>query len=544
MRHLLAAVLAAALATAARAAGPADHVVIVANASDPDSLAVARHYAQVRAVPEANVIALPMSREETVTWRQFLDTVWEPLEAELVRRGWIDAIGMDLRDEVGRRKYAISGHQIEALVLCRGVPLRIAHDPALYHEVKPLTDHAEFQTNQASVDSELSLLAQTDTPINACVANPLYHNREPQEADRSKVVKVARLDGPTAADAMALVDRAVEAERTGLLGRAYIDKAGPHESGNRWLSEVEERIGRLGFDLTVGTGPGTFPSWSRIDAPVLYFGWYTADLNGPFALPGFRFPPGAIAVHIHSFSAQTLRSPSQGWCGPLVARGVTATVGNVFEPYLEYLHRPDLLMDALARGDDLVDAAYYALPVLSWQCVVVGDPLYRPFRVSVSTQVRTLRDLPAALAGYAVIRRMNLLEADGRPLDALAAGRLGMKEAPNLALALAMARRLAASGNREAAAWGVHDAAQAQPPGSQGWALLAEAADFLASIGRPAEAISVYRTVFEADAIPADAAVTWLSLARRVALESGDTAQAAEWKDQLDRLLTRTPAVP
>ena len=72
------------------------------------------------------------------------------------RRGWIDAIAMDLFDEVGRRKYAISGHRIVALVLCRGVPLRIAHDPLLFSEFKPYTDHVEFRTNEGAVDSELS----------------------------------------------------------------------------------------------------------------------------------------------------------------------------------------------------------------------------------------------------------------------------------------------------------------------------------------------------------------------------------------------------
>ena len=59
---------------------------------------------------------------------------------------------------------------------------------------------------------------------------------------------------------------------------------------------------------------------------------------------------GAVALHIHSFSAPTLRSDSAGWCGPFVARGVTATVGNVFEPYLDLTHRPNLLLQACRRS--------------------------------------------------------------------------------------------------------------------------------------------------------------------------------------------------
>jgi uncharacterized protein (TIGR03790 family) len=533
--RMAAAAFALAAAAGVRGAGLSDSVVILANSYDPDSLAIARHYAQVRSVPAANLIALRMSTEETITWREFVATIWQPLEDELVRRGWIDAIGMNLVDEVGRRKYAIFGHRIAALVVCRGVPLKVAHDPALYADVMPYTAHPEFRTNQGAVDSELSLLAQTDYPINASVPNPLFLDPRPSAVELARVVKVSRLDGPTAAEANGLVDLAVEAERTGLLGRAYVDIAGPHDRANRWLGSVAEEIRALGFDTTVGRGPGTFPESSRIDAPVLYFGWYTQDLNGPFTLPGLRFPPGAVAVHIHSYSAQTLRSATEGWCGPLVSRGVTATVGNVYEPYLEDLHRPDLMLDALVRGEDLVDAAYYALPVLSWQSIVIGDPLYRPFSVGLSEQLGRISALPPGLAGYAVIRRMNLDDAQGRPADAIAEGRAGLKKVPSLALALAVAQRLAASGNREAATWMVRDAVDSMPASAETWEVEREAAVLLAACGRTGEAIGVYRKLFESDGLPAGALSSWMAEARQVALASGDTAQAAEWEEELTR---------
>ncbi|HEY5080132.1 MAG TPA: TIGR03790 family protein [Opitutaceae bacterium] len=537
---LSAALVAFALAAAARGSELAERVVIVANSDAPDSLAIARHYAKVRGVPPGNVIALRMPVAETITWPEFVASIWAPLEDELVRRGWIDAIAMDLFDDVGRRKYAISGHRIAALVLCRGVPLRISHDQALYKEVGQFTAHEEFRTNQGAVDSELSLLAQTNYPINACVPNPLFGNPFPTADELSRVVKVSRLDGPTAADALGLVDLAVEAERTGILGRAYVDLAGTKEVGNRWLSATAAQLAELGFDLSVGRRPQTFQASARIDAPVLYFGWYTPDLNGPFALPGFRFPPGAVAVHIHSFSANTLRSASESWCGPLVARGATATVGNVFEPYLEYLHRPDLLLEALARGDNLVDAAYYALPVLSWQSVVIGDPLYRPFAVSLSEQLRRLSSLPPRLAGYAAIRKMNLLDAAGKNRDAIDLGQAAMREAPSLALALALAPRLQATGNGDAAAWLLNQAADSGPVSSAYWEVLREAAAFLAAHGRPGESIALYRKLFANDSIPPSVLSPWLGEARQVALDSHDAAQAAEWEDQIGRTVEKS----
>jgi uncharacterized protein (TIGR03790 family) len=530
---LLAAAIAFASASAAAGSGIADRVVLVANSDAPDSVSIARHYAEVRGVPSANIIALRMPVSETITWKQFVAAVWQPLEDELVRKGWIDAIPMELFDDVGRRKYAVSGQRIAALVLCRGVPLRIEHDPSLYRDVVPLTSHPEMRTNQGAVDSELSLLAQTDYPINACIPNPLFHNDQPTDFARAQVVKVSRLDGPSASDALHLVDLAVEAERTGLLGRAYVDIAGPHENGDRWLEAAAADIRALGYDLSVSRGPGTLPASARIDAPALYLGWYTSDMNGPFTLPGFRFPPGAIAVHVHSFSAHTLRSPTEGWCGPLLARGAAATVGNVFEPYLEYLHRPDLLMEALARGDNLVDAAYYALPVLSWQSIVIGDPLYRPFKLPLAAQTRDFSALPAQLAGYAAIRQMNLLDADGRQAEAIALGRSAMKQAPNLALALALARRLADSGGAEAATWVISSVAETADLSPSNWEVVCEAASFMSANKKSAEAIDLYRRLFAVDSIPPAVRTPWLAEARRVALEGGDTGQAAQWEEEM-----------
>jgi uncharacterized protein (TIGR03790 family) len=535
---LAAAALGLAFAAPAPGAGLAERVVIVANSDAPDSVAIARHYAQVRGVPAANLFALRMPVAETISWREFVNAIWQPLEEQLVQKGWIDAIPMDIFDDVGRRKYAVSGHRIAALVVCRGVPLRIANDPSLFKEVGAFTAHAQFRTNQGAVDSELSLLAQTDYPINAAVPNPLFDIDDPGDALLSQVVKVSRLDGPAAADAMHLVDLAVQAEQGGLLGRAYVDIAGPSEDGNRWLEATASELAGLGFDTTVGRGPGTFKETSRFDAPAFYFGWYTPDLNGPFALPGFRFPPGAVAVHIHSFSAHTLRSATEGWCGPLVARGVTATVGNVYEPYLEYLHRPDLLVKAFAQGANLVDAAYYALPMLSWQSIVIGDPLYTPLKPQTA-QSRKISEMPPQLAGYAVIRRMNLLDASGQRDEALAEGKEGMKEVPNLALALALAQRLVASGDKEQAAWVVTGAADGADTSVGNWELLRETATFLAAHQRAAEATDLYRKLFEIDQLPASVRSVWLAEARNVALDAGDVGLAAQWKEDLDLTLEK-----
>ncbi len=357
----------------------ARRVVVLANSDDPDSLRIARHYAAARGVPRENIIALPLPSDETIGWDVFVAGLWDPLLERLVAARWVDAIPMELHDYAGRRKYAVHSHRIAALVVCRGVPLRITHEPRLYGEALPFTRRTEFRTNAGAVDAELALLPMPGYPINAFVPNPLYQDERPAAEDRRRVVLVSRLDGPTAEDAMALVDGAVRAEKRGLRGRAYIDLSERDPLGNEWLEKAGAYAQELGYETIVDRGPEIFPLTTPLRRTAIYLGWYAQDLGGALAAPDFRFEPGAIALHIHSYSATTLRSPTAHWTGPLVARGAAATVGNVWEPYLHYTHRPHLLMKKLAAGATWAEAGYYALQGLSWQGVLIGDPLYRPF---------------------------------------------------------------------------------------------------------------------------------------------------------------------
>lgn len=527
--------VAAVMLTAGAKAGEenlAARVVLLANSEDPDSVRVARHYAEVRGVPLENIIALKLPLAESITWREFVVTLWGPLLDELLRAKWVDAIPMALTDPVGRRKLAVHGHRIGALVTCRGVPLKIEHDPALDLGA-PLTQRAEFRTNAGAVDSELSLLAHPNYPIAAFVPNPLFQKENPDALERLQIVRVSRLDGPSVEDALGLVDRAVATERTGLLGRAYVDMGGIHAAGDRWLEALTIQLESLGWAPAVDRDTAALPATARCDAPVLYFGWYASNLNGPFALPGFRFPPGAIAFHIHSDSAGTLRSTTTGWTGPLVARGVTATVGNVFEPYLEQTHRPDLFFRALARGARLVDAAYFSLPEFSWQAILIGDPLYRPFAVSLETQLQTLATVPPRLSSYAVLRRVNAWVASGRRDEALALARSTQRTAPSLALGLALSRLLSEAGDDESAANALGFVSLLKAIPTDEWALAREAALQLERLGRPVRAVGLWRRILATESLPRELRVAWLPEARRAANAAVDLAQATEWERAL-----------
>ena len=470
----------------------AARVILLANSRQPESVQLAEFYAAKRGVPKTNIIALPLPEAESISWRQFIDQVYRPVQYELYHRGWIDGTASSLQDRLGRARYALTGHHISYLVVCRGVPLRINEDVSLLDENAGRRVGRLLYKDEAAVDSELSLLAQSGSEITGTVPNPFFDKDDVSAVDAGTVIKVSRLDGPTFESARELVVSALEGERTGLLGRYYIDLKGPHPDGDQWLEATQRQLEALGFDGEVERTAASFDPAARFDAPVFYFGWYADDLNGPFAVEGFKFPPGAIAVHIHSFSARTLHSDTQGWCGPFVARGVAATLGNVFEPYLQLSHRPDLFFQALSQGKNFGDAAYFALPVLSWQSVAIGDPLYRPFKISLAGQLRHPDKLPAGLAPYALIRRANALLHQGKTAEAWIGLRTGLRDRPGLALAIACAKLAFAANASPDALAALNTVASMGEFGAEDWTLARDVARLLAAHGAAPAGLQVY----------------------------------------------------
>jgi uncharacterized protein (TIGR03790 family) len=522
-----------ALSAANDPASLAPRVVILANSAEPGSVALAEYYAKARSIPEANIIALHMDKAENVHWAEFIKQVYQPLQDELVKRGWIDGISSELTDDVGRRRYAISGHHIAYLVVCRGVPLRVFPEDHLYKPNPPITDNPQFRTTQGAVDSELSLLARAQYPISGFVMNPLYGVSRPTEFQEAAVVKVSRLDGPSFESARALVDHALEAEKFGLIGRAYVDIGGIDRLGDQWFELTAKELERVHFDLTVDRLPTTFPKTARFDAPALYFGWYAWNINGPFTEPGFQFPPGAVALHLHSFSGSTMQTTNVGWVAPLVARGVTATVGNVFEPYLNLTHSPPILARALLRGDNWGDAVYAAVPALSWEEIAVGDPLYRPFAISFDQQWKDREKLPDSLYPYVVLRQLQRLESEKSFEQARQLAAETMRARPSAPVALAQASLEAKSGHHaeasRAAAWvtKMTEFSPTQLP----WAI--EAAQDLLDNGQADAATEFLQKHIEDAALPPEFRIDFLTHGIAAAKAAHHEDLAAKWESDL-----------
>jgi tetratricopeptide (TPR) repeat protein len=199
------------------------------------------------------------------------------------------------------------------------------------------------------------------------------------------ILIVSRLDGPTAQIARSLVDKAIQAETTGLWGRAYFDARGLEKTnnyylGDQWILGAAELCREIGYETIVDNRPDTFSADFPMSQIAIYCGWYDGSVSGPFAQSKVEFMPGAFAYHLHSSSAASIRIADQFWIGPLLAKGATCTMGAVNEPYLTVTPNVAIFIARLmANGFTFGEAAIVAQPALSWQTTIVGDPLYRPF---------------------------------------------------------------------------------------------------------------------------------------------------------------------
>lgn len=404
-------------------------VVVVYNASVPESKEVARHYAQMRHVPAGQVFGFPMSDREEISRDEFRETLQNPLALTLADH---DLLRFDFKTVSATNgipqhlAQKVTSAKIRYLVLCYGVPLRIAEDYTL-DEPSAGSLQPEFRRNEAAVDSELACLPVLDQHflLAGPYINHLYACTNASLLNPTNdLLMVARLDGPTPAIARGLVDKALEAERDGLWGRAYFDLRGltngGYQHGDDIIREAAECCRRFGFETIVDTNAATFPVSFPMSQIAFYAGWYDENASGPFSRPTVEFMPGAFAYHLHSFSAASLRTTDRQWVGPFLAKGVTATMGCVAEPYLG--GTPDVgIFTArfLNSGFSFGEAASAAQPAFSWQTTIVGDPLYRPFSRSPKELFTDLERRHSKLLEWYDLRLVNFKLLRGSPLAEL-----------------------------------------------------------------------------------------------------------------------------
>lgn len=337
-----------------------DNVLLVVNQNDPVSRRIADYYRPRRSVPVKNVCYLSTTSEEEISWRVYRDQIERPVG--------------DCLKKAGLTEKALY------IVTTMGVPLKV--DGA----------GSGMLAEHASVDSELTLLYSklkgATYPRGGGVPNPFFMQRDsPFRHPQFPIYLVTRLAAYDFADVKAMIDRSLEARNR---GKFVIDlNSSQDEPGNNWLRNAALLLpkDRVALDATGKV------LYNQTDV-IGYAAWGSNDDNRKQRWLHFQWLPGAIATEYVSTSARTLKRPPDSWtytgwqdklhwfagspqglAADLIHEGASGASGNTYEPYLTGCARPDYLLPAYFEGRNLAESFYLSMIYLSWQGVVLGDPL-------------------------------------------------------------------------------------------------------------------------------------------------------------------------
>jgi hypothetical protein len=218
---------------------------------------------------------------------------------------------------------------------------------------------------------------------------------------------VTRVDGTTLADAQASITRAqnIRVDRTGV--RIILDEydltvaddldddplftsSDPFLAGDDY-EETRDQLSAAGWNVRYDA-TFDFIHGTEETVPLIAYASYgeNHDLSGAGENPpgnatyieSFTFAQGAIFNTAESYNGRALNGLGTLFgleqVADFLSAGGTFAVGHVFEPFTFTL--PDnefLFVHMLDRGRTWAEAAYASLPALSWQHLVVGDPLGR-----------------------------------------------------------------------------------------------------------------------------------------------------------------------
>lgn len=351
--------------------------VVIYNSDYAQSRELAQYYANKRGIPTDHLIGLECPIDDSMSRQQYDQMIRKPLFEAFVRRGWWKLTQKEVKDEKGNDVpvTVVEDSSVRVIALMRGIPFQIRRD---------IQNPPNSKEDEASVDSELCLLGLAGQNLAGAVRNPYFNQgmRFQMYQATPGLMLVGRLDAPDAETVKRMIDDAILAEKTGLRGRAVIDlaqKTGAYQEGEDWLIQSAILFREHGIPVFIDKEESLIADHWPLPDTALYFGWYAPTASGAIASQSFRFMPGAIACHLHSFSGAAIRASDRHWVGPLLRQGAAAVLGNVFEPYLSLTVHFDLLNKRLLEGYTLVESSWVATPVLSWMNVVCGDPLYRPY---------------------------------------------------------------------------------------------------------------------------------------------------------------------
>jgi len=224
-----------------------DEILIIANKDSTESGQIALYYCSKRGVPDENILSLPLGAKlnDTISRGGYEKQLAEPIRKRLLAPEFLGTIrcllttyGVPIKVS-GRRPLKNQESKLSELKesieqeqkKIEQLKQNGLADSAEYKQSSSRLDKLQLQIalingkeTNASVDSELSMVLFKNYDLYRWQPNMLK-NDVPGLSFRT--LMVSRLDGPEVRIATTgLIDKAIEAEKTGLKGITYIDSRG------------------------------------------------------------------------------------------------------------------------------------------------------------------------------------------------------------------------------------------------------------------------------------------------------------------------------
>jgi len=384
-------------------------ILVLANRNAARSVGLAKYYMEKRGIPKDNLLKLWVTDKE---WCE--REVYEKKIVPKVRRYFKEKdpnrhircllimYGIPLKVSPPKMN-TVEKKEVEELKEKRGVLNTRLQDlkGKQGDQLKEVKDELETikrrmsvlqkSDQRSSLDSEIALVLEKNYPIRKWIPNPFFMGyRNKYESRRDTVLMVSRLDGPSDDIVRRIIDDSIETEKSGLKGTAYFDARYPRpkeeqnkktgiDSGyyDRSIHLAAERVRKSGrMPVVVNDKKELFQPGECPNA-ALYCGWYSLARY----VDAFEWRRGAVGYHIASSECQTLKGNSRVWCKMMLEKGVAATIGPVSEPYVQAFPIPEIFFGLLLEGRwTLAECFALSQPFWSWQMVLIGDPLYMPFK--------------------------------------------------------------------------------------------------------------------------------------------------------------------
>lgn len=337
-----------------------EQVLVVVNRQSAVSQRIGQYYLHKRLIPMANLVTIRADPQEQISREDYARQVERPI-AEFLKTHHLE-------------------EQILYIVTTLGVPLKIGGDGS------------NMTNDAASVDSELAALYArmkgAKIPLAGPAPNPFFNQLSAEFVHPVfALYMVTRLAGYDFEDVRGMIDRALVARNT---GKVVLDaRAANNLPGNDWLRRAASQIPkeRLVLDDSARVLTG------QKDV-IAYAAWGSNDPDRTQRTLGFQWLPGAIVTEFVSTNGRTFDRPPAKWtlgnwqdpatwfagapqtlAADYLHEGATGSSGHVYEPFLHLTPRPDILIPQYLAGRNLAQSYYAAIPAISWQNIVLGDPL-------------------------------------------------------------------------------------------------------------------------------------------------------------------------